>query len=193
MRSWTGIVFIALGTWGMVLVSCVADPSGPALTVAASSGATSTGSGSAGGADGGAGGATGTATTNTVATGGGQGGAPEMPVHGCTTALSTDMTNQATVTVNLPAGPFCVRVSQGTDLTMELDVPSAYRYRGGFYDDQLMIKLADSSSPIGDCCDISPFSCCPATSAPISLPVPGVYPWFDDKNPGTVKGVVYVE
>lgn len=187
------MVAFSLGAWTAALASCRGEPSGAELTVNASaSGVTS--SVATGGGMGGFGGAGGSATTDatTTTTGNGAGGMAEQPIHGCTSALAVDQTGAPTVVVNIPNGPLCVRMALGSDLIFTLDTPTAHRYRGGEVDEN-GVKTPDGSSPIASCCDISPFTCCPGTSDPIPMNVPGAYPWYDDKNPGTFKGVVYVE
>ena len=161
--------FVALGL--SAAHGCGGEPNGPALTVAASStSVTSVGAGGTGPGGGGAGGEDPSTTTTTTSGMGGQGGGGEQPIHGCTSALAVDMTGAA-VTVNLPAGPFCVRMSQ----------------------EATMVKIPDLTSPIASCCDTSPYTCCPVTSDPITMSTVGAFPWYDDKSPSTLRGVVYVE
>lgn len=191
IASRTTLVALSLAALG-AQHGCGGEPNGPALTVASSGSTVTTGAGGDPGV-GGAGGADTTTTTTTTTTGvGGAGGMGEEPLHGCTSALAVDMTGGPAI-VNLPAGPLCLKMSAGQSLTFTLDTPASHRYLGGTYDAATMVKIADANSPIVSCCDISPYTCCQATNDPITMSTPGAYPWYDDKNPVSYRGVVYVE
>lgn len=208
MRAW----FFALGAVGFyaaAMAGCRGEPSGEQLTVATigagPSAGTTTGQG---GMDAGAGGATSTTTTSVTTGQGGMGGAPEQPINGCVSSTSTYMTGTPDVTVDLPNGPRCVRVSQGTNVTITITPVNGvcpgscpHRYVGGTYDPVTMIKSPAGNSPfktnMGDlfasCSQQSPYVNCPATNGPFTMAATGAFGWYDDKNPAGVSGVVYVE
>lgn len=207
MRAWA-FALGAAGFYFAAFAGCRGEPSGEQLTVATiGAGPTTTTTGE-GGMNAGSGGAAST-TTTTVTTGqGGMGGAPEQTINGCLSSTSTDMTGMSDVTVDLPSGPFCVRVSQNTNITITITPVSGacpgscpHRYVGGTYDPVTMIKSPDGNSPFktnpGDifasCSQQSPYVNCPATNGPFTMSAPGAFGWYDDKNPATISGVVYVE
>ena len=197
----------AAGLYAAALAGCRGEPSGEQLTVATIGAATSTASTSGGGMAG-SGGATTTSSTTGSTGQGGMGGAPEEPINGCLSTTATDMTGMPTVTVDLPGGPFCVRVDQGTDINITI-TPSMgtcpgscpHRYVGGTVDPVTMVKSPDTTSPFktnvadifASCSNSSPYVDCPATNGPFTMAVTGAFGWYDDKNPAAVSGVVYVE
>lgn len=190
------VAFWSVATTG----GCGSEPSGEQpTTVSTGAGASGTGAGTTtGGGDGGMGGMSTTTTggggTTTTTTGnGGAGGMMEEMIHGCLSTTATDMTNMATVNVDIPGNNYCVRVSAGTQVTFTLvNTPGDHRPLGGYYDG--LVKFPDAQSPIVSCCDISPYVCCPmVTNPPFDMQTVGSFPWYDDKNVDTIKGVIYVE
>ena len=177
--------------------ACGGDPDGEELTTVATTGVGAGGTGgTTTGGEGGTGGdptTGGGGTTSSTGGNGGTGGMGEETIHGCLSTTAADMTGMANVNVDIPGGDYCIVVDTGTMMTFTLtDDPSIHRPLGGFYDGQ--VKNQDAQSPIVSCCDASPYVCCPmVTNPPFNLAVAGVYPWYDDKNPDTIKGVVYVE
>ena len=185
-----------IGLWSVAATGgCGSDPEGEELTtVSTGVGAGGTGGSPTGGGDGGTGGnpTTGGGGTSSSGGNGGTGGMGEEMIHGCLSTTATDLTGTAVANIDIPGGDYCIRVDAGTGLTFSLANPPNHRPLGGFYDGQ--VKNQDAMSPIVSCCDQSPYVCCPAvTNPPMTLGVAGVYPWYDDKNPDTIKGVVYVE
>lgn len=177
---------------------CGSGPQGEEpTTVSTGAGAAGSGAGATtGGGDGGMGGtssASGGGTTSSTGGNGGAGGMMEEMIHGCLSTTATDLTGMGTANIDIPGGTYCIRVSSGTQVTFTLtDVPGNHRPLGGFYDG--MVKFPDAQSPIISCCDISPYDCCPmVTNPPFDMQATGAFPWYDDKNPDTIKGVVYVE
>ncbi len=196
-------LIIAVG-FGAVTVaamaSCQQDDPGNLLTTNATdmmttvggSGGTSTDGGGGAGADGG----TSSQGGATAAGGqGGQGGDPEPVINGCTRSAATDMTAGANpINVNLPGGPYCVVVAQSATFTFTIPAMGASRWMGGTVNPDTGTKLPDPQSPIYACDNVSPYENCPTVSNPvISFPLVGVYPWYDDFAPATIRGVVYVE
>ena len=187
-----------VGLWAVAATGgCGSDPEGEELTtVSTGVGASGTGGAPTGGGEGGTGGnptTGGGGTTSSTGGNGGSGGMGEEMIHGCLSTTATDMTGMANVNVDIPGGNYCIVVDTGTMMTFTLtDNPAIHRPLGGTYDGQ--VKNQDAQSPIVSCCDESPYVCCPmVTNPPFNLAVAGVYPWYDDKNPDTIKGVVYVQ
>jgi hypothetical protein len=191
------ITAAAVALWSVAAVGgCGSDPTGEQpTTVSSGSGAGTTATGGTGGTGGatGNGGSGGNATTSSSTGGnGGSGGTPEMNVHGCLSTTAVDMTGMDPANIDIPGGNYCVVVAQGSTVTFTLGTPANHRPLGGFFDGQ--VKNQDATSPIVSCCDISPYDCCPAvTNPPFTMNATGAFPWYDDKNPDTIKGVVYVQ
>jgi hypothetical protein len=198
----------SLGLYVTLVANCGGEPSGEPLTVATiGAGPSSTTTTGDGGASGGTGG--GTTTTTTTTTGqGGMGGAPEQTINGCLSTTATDMTGMTDVTVDIPNGPFCVKVDLGTQVTITLTPVSGtcpgscpHRYVGGVYDPVTQIKTPDGNSPFktnpqdifGTCSNNSPYNDCPASNGPFTMAQAGAFGWYDDKNAATLNGVVYVD
>lgn len=207
MRAWV-FALGAAGFYTAAFAGCRGEPSGEQLTVATIGAGPSTTASGQGGMEAGAGGATSSTTTTVTSGQGGMGGAPEQPINGCLSTTSTDMTGMANVTVDLPNGPFCVRVSQGTDVTITITPANGvcpgscpHRYVGGTYDPVTMIKSPDGNSPFktnvndlfASCSQQSPYVNCPSTNGPFTMAATGAFGWYDDKNPAVISGVVYVE
>ncbi len=182
-----------------VFYGCGDDEGGQQLTTVSS------GPGTGGNAGpGGAGGDGGNPSTggNPSAGGmGGMGGNAEQPIHGCTSTSATDMTGMANVDLGAPLAltwPVCRRVSLNTTITVSgsgtLGDPLIV---GGTFDGA--IKSYDASSPIQPSCATG---CTPCqfdpnasgcyTGGSWTFTLAGVYPFYDNSDPGARAGVIYV-
>jgi hypothetical protein len=202
------LAWLVVGIGTMVVVAAVGcgdDDSGSRLTVA--SGATVGNGGQGGNGDGGA-------TTSANGGAGGGGGGGEDSIHGCTANAAVDHTGMATLDIthvgnNLPER--CIRVSVGTTITVDgTGAAPNYLIVGGTFDGQ--VKNYDQGSPIQpacyDCdgfapacfnpnCQDSAIGKCPGgiscyAAASWTFAAAGVFPFYDNADPETDRGVVYV-
>jgi hypothetical protein len=203
MRNTNLIGALGLATvWVAAMASCEKDNPGELLTTNTTAMMTGGQGGTAGNADGGGGDAGAGANGGSGGGQGGEGGAPEAPIHGClSTTADTSKTGLANVTIEYPAGPLCVVLT--APVTVDFNVaapPSMYRILYGVYDDGVKTLYQDDNNwtfcegcPVNPhYCPTSPYTCGepPAMANPLTA---GVYPFFDDKSPDTIKGVLYVE
>lgn len=198
MRRITWVIGTATLSIMWLATSC-GDDGGDELTIASSqsSSAVTNGNGGATSSSDGSGGATTSGTGGDPGMGGmgGFGGSPPEPVNGCLQATAMDLTGVNPANIDIPGNGYCIRILQNmTELTFTLANPPAHRYLGGVYDEEIQAKFPDAMSPILPSSNQSPYINSPAvTNPPYTFISKGEYPWYDDKNPATIRGVVYVE
>jgi hypothetical protein len=197
------IAALGLGVvWLAAMASCGKDDPENLLTTNATNMSTTTGG--AGGNDGGGGDGGNGASGGNNGGGGtaGEGGAPEEAIHGClSTTASTALTGLANVTIEYPGTNLCYKLTAPVTVDFNVAAPaSSYRIVYGLFEDGVKTLYQDDNNwtfcegcPVNPhYCPTSPYMCTEPPAMANALPA-GVYPFFDDKAPATIKGVLYVE